>query len=102
MPFEYSLPHAFTIQSIRAHAPSVSGVYGISNSREWIYIGNSDNIQGTLLEHLAGLKLKRREPTGFVYEVCGLHERTVRQCRLVLEYGPVCNRQPGGTPLDRA
>ena len=99
MPFEYSLPHAFSIRSIRAHAPAVSGVYGISNSREWIYIGQSDDIQGRLMDHLTELTLRRREPTGFVYEVCEPSERTIRQNRLVVEYEPVCNR-PGMAKLD--
>ena len=94
MPFENSLAHAFTHTSIRNHAPIASGVYGISNSQEWIYIGEADNIQGTLLAHLqdAGTPLLTRQPKGFVYELCTLGARIGRHDRLVTEYGPVCNR----------
>jgi predicted GIY-YIG superfamily endonuclease len=99
VPFEYSLPHAFSIRSIQAHAPAASGVYGISNSREWIYIGQSDDIQGRLIEHLSELTLRQRGPTGFVYEMCEPHDRTVRQNRLIVEYEPFCNR-PGIAKLD--
>jgi hypothetical protein len=71
----------------------MSGVYGISNAREWIYIGESDNIQGSLLTHLQELRtaLMKREPTGFVFEVCDPASRSSRQDRLVVEYGPACN-----------
>jgi hypothetical protein len=94
MPFENSLAHAFTPTSIRNHAPAESGVYGISNAREWIYIGATDNIQGELLAHLqeTGTALLTRQPKGFVYELCTSAARMGRHDRLVTEYGPVCNR----------
>lgn len=96
MPFQYSLAHAFSIGSVRAHAPAASGVYGISNAREWIYIGQTDNIQGKLLDHLseANSLLKKRGPTGFAFELCEASIRTSRQDRLVLEYEPIVNRLP--------
>jgi excinuclease UvrABC nuclease subunit len=77
------------------YAPVLSGVYGISNAREWIYIGESDNIQNSLLNHLQDLRtsLMKREPTGFVFEVCEQERRTSRQDRLVGEYKPACNRE---------
>ena len=76
------------------YAPTAPGVYGISNAREWIYIGESDNIRGALLALLQDLytSLMKRQPTGFVYEVCEGTRRTARQDRLVLEYEPTCNR----------
>jgi hypothetical protein len=93
MPFERSVAHAFTASSIRNHAPFGPGVYGISNSREWIYIGETDNIQNRLFEHLqeSGTFLKGRSPTGFVYEICGSDIRTKRRDRLIREYGPAGN-----------
>ena len=76
------------------YASATSGVYGISNAREWIYIGETDNIQGTLLTHLQepDTSLMKRQPTGFVFEVCDRERRPTRQDRLVLEYEPTCNR----------
>jgi hypothetical protein len=35
----------------------------------------------------------KREPSGFVFEVCTEARRPDRQDCLVLEYQPVCNRQ---------
>jgi hypothetical protein len=94
MPFDKPTPRSLTPISIRAYAPIASGLYGISNAREWIYIGETDNIQGTLLSHLQepGTSLMKRQPTGFVFEVCDRASRPVRQDRLVSEYGPTCNR----------
>ena len=76
------------------HAPARSGVYGISNAAEWIYIGESDDIRAALLNHLREVdtKLTERRPTGFVYEVCELSRRPGRQDTLVRELEPTCNR----------
>ncbi|HEX3748117.1 MAG TPA: hypothetical protein VHW09_29510 [Bryobacteraceae bacterium] len=79
---------------MRANAPAASGIYGVSNAREWIYIGESDNIQAALLQDLqeGSSAVLQRRPTGFVFELCGPMGRLARQGRLILEYGPVCNR----------
>lgn len=94
MPFDQPFPRSFTASSMREHAPTLSGVYGISNASEWIYIGESENIQAALLQHLQGLDaaLLKRQPTRFVFEVCDQELRPNRQDRLVLEYEPICNR----------
>ena len=47
MPFEEPISRPLTSVGVHAYAPAVSGVYGISNAREWIYIGETDNIQST-------------------------------------------------------
>ena len=92
MPFNQFTPRNFSNDAVRMYAPVTSGVYGISNAREWLYIGESDNIQGSLLNHLHEIntKLMKQQPTGFVFEIC---DRASRQDRLVGEYGPACNRQ---------
>jgi hypothetical protein len=71
-----------------------AGVYGISNAQEWIFVGEADNIQDALLDHLrdVGTELMKRQPTGFVFEICDGSRRIARQDRLVLEYEPTCNR----------
>jgi hypothetical protein len=101
MPFQQPVPRPFNVNSIRQFAPMQCGVYGISNASEWIYIGESENIQASLLGHFgdAGSALAGRFPTGFVYEVCDLGRRHLRQDRLVLEYEPAFNR--GGVPSTR-
>ena len=94
MPFNQFTPRSFTTGTVQMYAPVMSGVYGISNAREWIYIGQTDNIQDSLLNHLqeTDTTLKKREPTGFVFEICDQAQRASRQNRLVGEYGPSCNR----------
>jgi hypothetical protein len=94
MPFNQFIPRSFTTDSVHTYAPVSSGVYGISNAREWIYIGETENIQSSLLNHLHEINttLKKREPTGFVFEVCDQAHRSSRQDRLIGEYGPACNR----------
>ena len=93
MPFNQFIPRNFTPDAVHMYAPVTSGVYGISNAREWIYIGESNNIQSSLLTHMQNqnTSLMKREPTGFVFEVCDQAQRSARQDRLVLEYGPSCN-----------
>jgi len=94
VPFEKLIPHPFATGAIQMYAPPSEGVYGISNAREWVYIGQADNIQSALLAHLrdAQAALMKREPTGFVFEVCNGSARSARQDRLIVEYGPTCNR----------
>ena len=87
MPFQQMFPRTFSVPSVRQHAPAQSGVYGITNAREWVFIGQTDNILESLLGHL-GTALAER-PTGFVYEVCGAGERGRRHEQLVREYRPV-------------
>lgn len=98
MPFDQVKPRSFTASTIREHAPARSGVYGISNAVEWVYIGEAENIQAVLLGHLqeAGTDLLRRRPTGFVFEICPVGQRSDRQDRLIVEYGPICNRHSAG------
>jgi len=93
MPFEQFTPRRFTSGNIQAYAPARAGVYGISNASEWIYISETEDIQGALLAHLQdfGALLMQRRPTGFVFEVCDGTSRSARQDRLVLEYAPTCN-----------
>ena len=94
MPFEPFTPRSFTPVSVRANAPTASGIYGISNAREWIFIVESDNIQASLLHDLqkGHSALLKRLPTGFVFERC-VGERRARQDRRILEHEPVFNRR---------
>jgi hypothetical protein len=99
MPFEQFTPKSFTPVSVRANAPAASGIYGISNAREWIFIGATDNIQAALLRdlHQDNSAFLKRFPTGFVFELCDAADRRARQDRLILEYEPVCNRRLGSS-----
>jgi len=94
MPFSQLIPRRLLPGAVKMYAPNASGVYGISNAQEWIYIGETDNIQGALLDHLgqSGTPMMKREPTGFVFEICDEASRWVRLDRLVSEYTPCCNQ----------
>lgn len=91
MPFNPPFPRSFTASTVRQCVPALSGVYGISNAGEWIYIGETDNLQATLLAHLQRPnKLLEHQPTGFIFEICDRANRPERHSRLVLEYRPTC------------
>jgi hypothetical protein len=95
LPFESCTPRPFTVTAIRDYAPAAPGVYGLSNAREWIYIGQAENIQAALSGYLDGsvVSVASRHPTGFVFEICGHERQESRRNRLILEYAPVCNPQ---------
>lgn len=94
MPFKEITPRPFTPEGVHTYAPQAPGVYGISNAREWIYIGHAGNIQRTLLEYLEdlGSAVMKKQPRGFIFEICEEARWLARQDRLVLEYEPACNR----------
>ena len=97
MPFEQIAPRPFTLAGFHTYAPEMSGVYGISNASEWLYIGSADDIRASLLDHFhQDNGLMKKLPTGFVFEVCAAGHRPGRQDRLVQEYEPVCNRRASG------
>jgi hypothetical protein len=92
MPFAECAARSFTVVSIQKNAPEFSGVYGLSNAREWLFVGETDNIQANLLEHYRenGTVLKNLMPTGFTFELCSSTERLLRQKALVRELHPRC------------
>ena len=81
MPFQNFEAYTFSRVSVDKHAPLSSGIYGLSNSREWIYIGETEDIQAALLAHMQDPRaaLMKRAPTGFVFEICAGPRRPVRQ-----------------------
>ena len=95
MPFEGYGGFSFSLVSVQRNAPSVSGVYGLSNAREWVYVGVADDIRATLLGHLreGDTTLKSCAPTGFTFEICHPSQRAARVSRLVTELAPVCNKK---------
>jgi excinuclease UvrABC nuclease subunit len=97
VPFDPYFPRPLIMSSVMTYAPSAPGVYGISNSREWIFVGQADDIREALLKHLQepDTPQMRRLPTGFVFETCERAIRSTRVDRLVLEYEPICNRRSG-------
>lgn len=103
MPFEQTFPRSLTSQSIWAYAPAGSGVFGISSANEWLYIGETDNIQLTLLSLLDRRQEQPKDQRvlGFVFELCDPHTRILRQQRLRLEYAINASTSDGVTNRDQ-
>jgi|SRR5579884_2116771 len=95
MPFENCASQSFTAASIRKNAPECHGIYGLSNAREWIFIGESRDLRATLMERLreVGTSVALRNPTGFSFERLSPGDCTLRQNQLIRELQPSCNRR---------
>lgn len=97
MSFASSNSFPFTESGIATYAPRGSGVYGIFNSKEWIYVGESKDMEARLFAHLRGESdqsacILRREPTSFIFETCDSTKRIARESALILELNPQCNQ----------
>jgi hypothetical protein len=97
MPFGNHGNRSFTAVSIGKNAPRISGVYGLADAREWIYVGESADIQAELMRHLQnpGSFLRQHPPSGFTFEPSTASARIERQNQLVSELEPIGNRQIG-------
>ncbi|MGO9840462.1 MAG: GIY-YIG nuclease family protein [Candidatus Acidiferrales bacterium] len=97
MPFSSNTGFSFSERGIATYAPRESGVYGIYDSSEWIYIGEARDIEARLYEHLRGqsdqsARILRRRPTHFIFERCDYLTRITREAALIRELDPVCNK----------
>jgi len=100
MPFESCFGRALTAVTIEREAPAESGVFGISNSRRWLYIAETENIRASLMAYLASCAAGLPDPpTGFSFELSPAYNRTARRDRLIAELSPLQNH--GSTALDR-
>lgn len=90
MPFVPFAARSFTSVSIQKNAPEASGIYGLFNHRECLFVGQSSNIRAQLLIDLAELSssLRIERPTGFAIELCSPGERDIRLESLVRELRP--------------
>lgn len=79
---------------VRQKAPAASGVYTIYSPTRWVYIGESDDIRGSLFQHLneAASCMRQFGPLSFSFELGNEEERMARRHALVAALGPVCNR----------
>ena len=94
MPFENHGSRAFTHASVGRNAPAASGVYGLSNSREWLFVGETADIQRELLKHLRqpSTFLMNHRPSGFTFELSSAESRVGRQNQLIVELEPIGNQ----------
>jgi hypothetical protein len=100
MPFGNHVCFLFSGTSVRENAPELPGVYGLSNAREWVFVGDAESIQTALLAHLEAMDeaLSSHAPTGFTFELRGA-DRHVRKNQPILELKPVCNRPSSPKPF---
>jgi hypothetical protein len=93
MPFARHSGYSFSTVSIRQNAPNCSGIYGLSNASEWIFIAAANDIQSALLGHLREINtaFSSRRATGFTFEACDPAYCTERRNTLITELHPVCN-----------
>ena len=84
--------HALSEASIRFNAPAQSGVYALYHATGWVYVGESQNIQNRLLEHMRDERIMRHRPTGFCFELHPALTRVTRQDALIVALTPSANR----------
>ena len=94
---EWSSSERFTLNrtSVLRNAPEESGVYGLCNADQWVYIGHSSSVRKALLEYLRGQMpyVLQWQPKHFMFEVLPYRQRILRQKALVAHYQPTCNRK---------
>jgi hypothetical protein len=88
------------VTSINKNVPAASGVYGLSNASQWIYVGEAANIHAELFKHLQhpNTFLREHSPSGFTYELSAEEYRAERRNQLVVELEPIGNRLSAGLP----
>ena len=102
MPFENCFGRVFTAVTIEREAPEASGVYGISNSRRWLYIADTENIRASLMGYLADSPANSQDPpAGFSFELSPAYSRTARRDRLIAELTPLQNQSAAVSPHRR-
>lgn len=91
--FQKYVAHTFSASSINRYAPSAPGVYGLSNARGWIIVGETDDIKARLFQHLqeGEASLSGQVPKGFSFELVAGNGRASRQQYLIEELQPMCN-----------
>ena len=86
-----------TENGVATYAPRASGVYGIYNNNQWIYVGEAQDMEARLYAHLRGESdqspcILHRNPSFFILERCDEATRKVRERTLILELRPACNQ----------
>lgn len=96
-PFGTDPSFGFTERDIVSCAPTTSGVYGIFNEAGYIFVGEAQDMEESLLAHLRGESaesywIRSQNPTGFAFEPCYGRTRALREMQLIAELNPICNQ----------
>jgi hypothetical protein len=84
---------AYTLETITQNAPVMSGVYMLFSRMVCVYVGASDDICASLLEHYFEDNpcLNDKEITHFTVEVVSPAARSGRQADCIRDLRPVCH-----------
>ena len=87
-----SAVYVLTPRAVFDNAPKASGVYSIFTSRKWVYVGESDDIQQSLFNHLnqPASCLQRFSPLSFSFELKAPAERRAALVALVAARKSAC------------
>jgi cell division septation protein DedD len=93
--------YRFNRDEINACVPAVSGVYGLFNRKFQIMIGESENIQASLLRHLNDpeLRARRYRPTDFSFEPYAAKLRKQKAVELIESFRPILQTHALSTDL---
>jgi cell division septation protein DedD len=83
--------NSFSKGAILLFAPPTSGVYGLFNFDCQVFIGESANIQESLLRHKSRTDFQSQylQPTGFTFEPCVAELRKSKAEELIARFHPV-------------
>ena len=100
MPWQSGHYYLFSKLFIRAVVPSESGVFGLYNSHEHVFIAEADNLRKTLLRlHTDMARFGFDLPTGFTFEISPSELRRTRLKQLLTEHEILLNAQPSNIVL---
>jgi hypothetical protein len=96
MPFNAAAGHPFSEAGVATYAPCEPGIYGIYSNQQWIYVGESQDIEKSLYAHLhrqseESYCILSRSPTHFVFDLGDEMWGKTRVKGLVEELKPACN-----------
>jgi hypothetical protein len=94
MPWSNRVAYPFNETSIIANAPQGAGVYALYNKTTWVYVGESSNILGQLIQHLRGDVpcISMFPHLNFSYETINVPvARAWRMKDVINEFRPICN-----------
>ena len=84
--------YVFSHRAVLENAPKASGVYSIFNSKRWVHVGESDDIQQSLFNLLNEPNpcLQRFSPLSFSFAPAPPAERAARLKTMVAARHPAC------------
>lgn len=94
----HTLPEfKYELDTVTRNAPTISGIFMIYSRNRCVYVGESDDICGSLLEIYfdANPCLAEQELTHFTFEPASPESRVHRQAECIREFGPACNLRAG-------